>query len=112
MVCPGLIDRHLHPLLGAATLVTEVIAVEDWVMPDKTFPTARSPEDYRARLIAAEQALTDPGEWLLSWGYHKLWHGPLDRAARRYDQRDATDRGVAAVVSRVLPQHRRDEKLV
>lgn len=81
VVCPGLIDQHLHPLLGAATLVTEVIAVEDWVMPNKTFPAARSPEDYRARLTAAERSLTDPGEWLLSWGYHKLWHGPLDRAA-------------------------------
>ncbi len=81
VLCPGLIDQHLHPLLGAATLVTEVIAVEDWVMPDKTLPAARSPEDYRARLTAAEQTLTDPGEWLLSWGYHKLWHGPLDRAA-------------------------------
>ena len=22
-----------------------------------------------------------PDEWLFSWGYHKLWHGPLDRAA-------------------------------
>ena len=81
VLCPGLIDQHLHPLLGATTLVTEVIAVEDWVMPDKTFPAARSPEEYRARLTAAEQARSDPGEWLFSWGYHKLWHGPLDRAA-------------------------------
>jgi len=81
VLCPGMIDQHLHPLLGAASLVTEVIAIEDWVMPDKTFPAARSPEEYRTRLTAAEQALRDPGEWLLSWGYHKLWHGPLDRAA-------------------------------
>jgi len=80
VLCPGLIDQHLHPLLGAATLVTEVIAVEDWLMPEKTFPAARSPEEYRHRLTAAEQALADPAEWLFSWGYHKLWHGPLDRA--------------------------------
>ena len=81
VLCPGLIDQHLHPLLGATTLMTEVIAVEDWVLPDKRFPAARSPGEYRRRLTAAGQALTDPDEWLFSWGYHKLWHGPLDRAA-------------------------------
>lgn len=81
VLCPGLIDQHLHPLLGATTLATEVIAVEDWVLPDKTFPAAQSPQEYRRLLTAAEQALADPEEWLFSWGYHKLWHGPLDRAA-------------------------------
>lgn len=60
VLCPGLIDQHLHPLLGATTLVTEVIAVEDWVMPEKTFPAAHSPQEYRQRLTAAEQALADP----------------------------------------------------
>lgn len=81
VLLPGLIDQHLHPLLGAATLVTEVIAIEDWVLPDRTFPAAHSPEEYRQRLTAAEQALIDPDEWLFSWGYHKLWHGALDRGA-------------------------------
>lgn len=81
VLLPGLIDQHLHPLLGATTLMTEVIAVEDWVLPDQTFPAAHSPAEYRRRLTAAERALTDPDEWLFSWGYHKLWHGPLDRAA-------------------------------
>ena len=81
VLCPGLIDQHLHPLLGATTLMTAVIAVEDWVLPDKTFRAARSPEEYRQRLTAAEQALSDSDEWLFSWGYHRLWHGPLDRAA-------------------------------
>lgn len=81
VLVPGLIDQHLHPLLGATTLMTAVIAVEDWVLPHATFPAAASPEEYRERLAAADRALTDPAEWLFSWGYHKLWHGPLDRAA-------------------------------
>ncbi len=81
VICPGLIDQHLHPLLGATTLVTEVIATEDWVLPGKTYLAARSAADYQERITAAERALTDPGEWLFSWGYHKLWHGPLDRSA-------------------------------
>ena len=80
VLVPGLIDQHLHPILGATTLTTEVIAIEDWVLPGRTFPAAGSPESYRRRLADAEQALA-PGEWLFSWGYHALWHGPLDRAA-------------------------------
>jgi len=81
VIVPGLIDQHLHPILGATTLATEVIAIEDWVLPERTFPAARSAEDYRRRLTEAEQRTKDPGEWLFSWGYHKLWHGPLDRSA-------------------------------
>jgi predicted amidohydrolase YtcJ len=80
VVLPGLIDQHLHPLLGASTLATEVISTEDWHLPDITFPAAHSPEQYLARLRAAEAAMTDPDEWLFTWGYHQLWHGPLDRA--------------------------------
>lgn len=78
IVCPGLIDQHLHPILGATTLTTEVIAIEDWTLPGHDFPAAQSPQQYRDRLFAAEQRLR-PGDWLISWGYHALWHGPLDR---------------------------------
>ncbi len=81
VLLPGLIDQHLHPLLGATTLMTEVIAVEDWVLPRKTFQAAHSPEEYRQRLTEAERGLSEPDEWLFSWGYHRLWHGPLDRGA-------------------------------
>ncbi len=80
VVVPGLIDQHLHPILGATTLTTDVIAIEDWVLPGRTYPAAGSPEEYRQRLVEAEHALP-AGEWLFSWGYHALWHGPLDRAA-------------------------------
>ncbi len=79
VVLPGFIDQHLHPILGALTLSTEVIAPEDWVMPERTFKAASTPEAYLARLKAAESAMKDPKAWLFSWGYHKLWHGPLDR---------------------------------
>ncbi len=79
VLLPGLIDQHLHPLLGATTLATEVIATEDWVLPGRTFPAAHSHDEYLARLRSADAALADPDEWLLSWGYHELWHGELDR---------------------------------
>ena len=76
---PGLIDQHLHPVLGASTLATSVIATEDWVLPDVTYPAAHSHDDYIAKLTAAEAAIDDPDKWLFSWGYHWLWHGELSR---------------------------------
>lgn len=90
-VLPGFIDQHLHPVLGAAALATEVVSIEDWVLPGCTFPAATTQQDYRDRLVAAVAAMaplspTAPGaapadeEWFFSWGYHSLWHGPLDRA--------------------------------
>ncbi|MET0701872.1 MAG: amidohydrolase [Mycobacterium sp.] len=78
VVCAGFIDQHLHPVLGATTLVTDVIATEDWALPGRFCPAATSPQDYRQRLADAEQR-TAPGDWLFSWGYHRLWHGELDR---------------------------------
>lgn len=80
IIMPGFIDQHLHPVLGALTLATEVIATEDWNLPDRTFKAANSSEEYLAKLSQAEANLKDPNEPLVSWGYHKLWHGPIDRA--------------------------------
>ena len=79
VLVPGLIDQHLHPILGASTLSTAVIATEDWVLPEQTFPAAHSHDEYVQRLTIAEAELDDPGEWLFSWGYHRLWHGELSR---------------------------------
>ena len=79
VMLPGLIDQHLHPLLGALCLSTEVIATEDWVLPGRTFKAASSPAEYMARLRAAEAAMQEKDAWLFSWGYHELWHGKLDR---------------------------------
>ncbi len=83
VVVPGLIDQHLHPLLGASTLTTAVIAPEGWVLPTRSFPAATSSEEYDQRLGEAHAAL-EAGEWLFSWGYHGLWHGEMSR--QRIDQ--------------------------
>jgi predicted amidohydrolase YtcJ len=80
VVLPGLIDQHLHPVLGATTLVTDVIATEDWDLPGRMCRAANTEQEYRRRLLDAERALADPDAWLISWGYHRLWHGPLDRS--------------------------------
>jgi len=79
VVISGLIDQHLHPLLGATTLTTEVIAPEDWVLPDAVYRAAMTPADYDARIHAAHQRLPRH-EWLFSWGFHRLWHGKMTRS--------------------------------
>lgn len=79
IIVPGLIDQHLHPILGALTLTTEVIAPEDWVLPDRTFRAASTPPEYISKLKAADANLKDKSAWLFSWGYHKLWHGTINR---------------------------------
>ena len=81
IVMPGFIDQHLHPVLGALTLATEIIATEDWSLPGRTIKAANTPDEYVSRLKSAEQNLKTPDEPLISRGYHKLWHGDLDRAA-------------------------------
>lgn len=79
VIMPGLIDQHLHPVLAATTLTTEVIAPEPWVMPQRAFAAATTPGEYLRLLNEADQRL-DPGEWLWTWGYHRMWHGELHRA--------------------------------
>ena len=79
VLLPGLIEQHLHPLLGALCLSVEVIAIEDWELPGRTIPAARNRDEYFARLRQASSTLADPKEFLFTWGYHQLWHGPLSR---------------------------------
>lgn len=81
VILPGFIDQHLHPILGALTLAVDVIAPEDWALPGRTILAAHGAADYRARLKAAESRLADPGEWLITWGYHPMWHGKINRQA-------------------------------
>ncbi|EPG0574833.1 amidohydrolase [Pseudomonas aeruginosa] len=79
VMMPGFIEQHMHPLLGALTLSTDVISMEDWDIPGKHFKGAQTPEEYLERLQETNATL-DKDEWLYSWGYHPLWHGKIDRA--------------------------------
>ncbi len=76
---PGLIEQHLHPLLGALTLAVPVIAPEPWELPGKTWPAASGQQAYLAALAEQEKLLEDPRETLWSWGYHQYFHGELNR---------------------------------
>lgn len=80
VIMPGFIDQHLHPILGALTLATDVIANEDWVLPDRTFKAANNHDEYMARLKEAVARPAKADDWFFSWGYHPLWHGKVNRA--------------------------------
>lgn len=66
---PGFIAQHDHPLLAALTMTSEIISIEDWVLPKGTSKAAKNHEEYLARLKAANTALKDPDAPLISWGY-------------------------------------------
>ncbi|HXY82641.1 MAG TPA: amidohydrolase family protein, partial [Candidatus Saccharimonadales bacterium] len=79
IILPGLIDQHLHPVLGALTLAVEVIAPEDWIVPGKAWKKASNQGEYVSRLSQANAALKNSDEWLFTWGYHQYFHGPIDK---------------------------------
>ncbi|MCP4780438.1 MAG: amidohydrolase [Hyphomicrobium sp.] len=79
VLVPGLIDQHLHPWLSSLTMTSEVIAIEDWDLPSGKIPAAKNKAEYRERLVAAERALEDPDEPLVTWGFHDLFHGEVTR---------------------------------
>ena len=80
VIVPGLIAQHDHPFLTALTMMSEIISIEDWVLPTGTIPAAKSQQEYRQRLAEADAKLQDPNETLVTWGYHPAFHGKLTRA--------------------------------
>lgn len=80
VIVPGFIAQHEHPLLAALTMKSEIIAIEDWVLPDGTRKAAKNRSEYLKRLADANAKLKDPDEPLVSWGYHHFFHGKLKKA--------------------------------
>lgn len=77
VVMPGLIEQHLHPILAALSIKSEIVANDEWVLPDRVVKAATTPEAYRTRLADAVRSGDD---FLFSWGYHSYWHGEMSRA--------------------------------
>lgn len=80
VVVPGFIAQHDHPLLAALTMTSDIIAIEDWVLPQGTSKAARNREEYLQRLAESNARLKDPNAVLLTWGYHQYFHGELKKA--------------------------------
>ena len=80
VLVPGFIAQHDHPLLAGITMTSEVIAIEDWVLPNKTFKAAKNHSEYINLLSEAESRIEDPEQILLTWGYHHYIHGALKQS--------------------------------
>jgi hypothetical protein len=80
VIVPGFISQHDHPVLSALTLASEVLSIEDWVLPSGKVPAVTDKADFLRRLSEAEKQLQDPTEPLVSWGYHESFFGKLTRA--------------------------------
>lgn len=80
VIVPGFIAQHDHPMLAALTMTSEIIAIEDWVLPQGTSKAAKNHAEYLQKLREANATLDNPNECLLTWGYHQYFHGELKKA--------------------------------
>ena len=76
----GLINQHEHAWLASLLFITEILSIEDWVLPDRTIKRAKDATDYRERLTKIVAEHTDPSEVIYTWGFHQLFHGELTRS--------------------------------
>ncbi|WP_139850802.1 amidohydrolase [Acinetobacter pullicarnis] len=79
VIMPGFIEQHIHPMMTALTLTTDVVSMEDWDLPHQQFKAAKTPAEYKQRLMQINAEKGNSEEWLYSWGYHPLWHGQINR---------------------------------
>lgn len=80
VIVPGFLAQHDHPVLAALTMSSEILSIEDWVLPGRTIPAVTDKADFIARLTAAVCGAKDPAQAVLTWGYHPAFYGPLTRA--------------------------------
>lgn len=80
VLVPGFIAQHDHPVLAALTMSSEILSIEEWVLPDRTVPAVTDKQDFMERLSHAVAAAPPSGEAVLSWGYHPGFFGRLTKA--------------------------------
>lgn len=79
VLLPGLIDPHLHPLLGSLQFGAVWITPEAWdIMGEKT-PATLGAANYMATLKAAFAADKGEDPFFMTWGYSADSHGPMSR---------------------------------
>lgn len=86
-VIAGFVEQHVHPVLAALTMATQVISIEDWDTIDGPSPAVRDPKGYDRRLRDAVAAFrtrsrADRPAAFVTWGYHHYMHGDTMSRAR------------------------------
>jgi len=78
VLVPGFIEHHIHPFLAAVTMNSDIIAIDDWSLPNYFSAGVRDREGYFQRLREAVTA-DQTEQPFISWGYHHYFHGSLTR---------------------------------
>ena len=76
---PGFVDPHLHPSMAAIILSMDFITPFDWNFPWSQYKGVRNQIEYRKRLSELCDS-KGQNEWVFVWGYHPLFHGPIDKS--------------------------------
>ncbi len=79
-IMPGFIDPHLHPSMAAMLLPMQFMTAVGWDLPWEEIRPVRDEGQFRTRLVEIDADLA-PGDPLLSFGHHPIWHGDIDRRA-------------------------------
>ena len=79
VLMPGLIDPHLHPMLGAIQLSTNWITPESWALHDETVEGITTQNGFQDRLRALLADERDRSSLFIVWGWSEPYHGPLTR---------------------------------
>ncbi len=90
VIVPGFIAQHDHPVLTALTMASEVLSIEDWVLPTRTIPAVKDRADFLQRLAEAEKKMSDSDKPLVTWGYHPSFTAnspvPISTRSARIDR--------------------------
>jgi len=78
IMTPGFIDPHLHPTMAAMILPMSFITALPWQLPWEHVPATTDAAGFDERLAQLDSD-HPPGEPLIVWGYHQLWHGAMTR---------------------------------
>jgi predicted amidohydrolase YtcJ len=79
---PGLIDPHMHPMLGAIQFKTFWLSPEAWELHDETVEATITPEEIHRKLKAelARQKAEGATDMFFGRGWSRHFHGNLTRA--------------------------------
>jgi len=79
VLMPGLIDPHMHPMLGALQFGTQWITPEAWDVMGETIPATVGHDAYMTALTAAVAAAPRTEPMFITWGYSQMFHGEMSR---------------------------------
>jgi len=80
VLMPGMIDPHMHPLLGAIAFQTSWITPEPWNIMGQKTPATIGQADYLKALKAAFAARKKDAPIFMTWGFSADTHGELSGA--------------------------------